>query len=173
MPVWYEVHSTAKRAFVVIGFGLLLAGLFVAADRLTAPAGTVAASTAGTPDSAAFIAPVLRLRVDDATRETNWSAALSAAMNGKTEVPVANGRIDVLTDAYAIEVDRMEKWHEGIGQASHYGTATGKVACVALIIDSDKWPLNEATIAKLRTVEQTALSRGVKLLLLRRTAPDS
>jgi hydroxypyruvate isomerase len=95
------------------------------------------------------------------------------ALTGKLEVPVANGRIDVLSEDYAIEVDRMEKWHEGIGQAAHYSQATGKIACLALIIDSDRWPLNEATLSKLRTIEKTAVARGVKLLILRRVAPDA
>jgi len=113
------------------------------------------------------------LKVDDAARELNWSAALAAKLNGRVEVAVPNGRIDVLTDIYAIEVERLEKWHEGIGQASHYAISTGKVGCLALIIDSDKWPLNEATLAKLRTVEQTAVSRATKLLILRRIAPEA
>ena len=37
----------------------------------------------------------------------------------KMEVPVKYGRIDLLTDDYAIEVDSLEKFHEAIGQALH------------------------------------------------------
>lgn len=36
------------------------------------------------------------------------------------EVPVRYGRIDLLTSDYAIEVDKLEKFHEAIGQALHY-----------------------------------------------------
>ena len=35
----------------------------------------------------------------------------------KMEVPVRYGRIDLLTDDYVIEVDKLEKFHEAIGQA--------------------------------------------------------
>jgi hypothetical protein len=44
----------------------------------------------------------------------------------KMEVPVKYGRIDLLTDDYAIEVDSLEKFHEAIGQALHYEYETGK-----------------------------------------------
>ena len=44
----------------------------------------------------------------------------------KMEVPVKYGRIDLLTDDYAIEVDSLEKFHEAIGQALHYAKETGK-----------------------------------------------
>jgi len=33
------------------------------------------------------------------------------------EVPVRYGRVDLLTGTYAVEVDREDKFHEGIGQA--------------------------------------------------------
>jgi hypothetical protein len=167
-----RVHSTTKRAVVIVGFALFFAAALVGVRKLSGTTAQPAAPLLGVP-AAAYIAPVVSLRLADASAETSWSAALAATLSGRTEVPVPNGRVDVLSDFYAIEVDRLEKWHEGIGQAAHYSSATGKVACLALIIDSDKWPLNEATLAKLRTIEQTALSRGVKLLLLRRVAPDA
>ncbi len=171
MVVQTQVHSTTRRAIAIVGFALLFAAALVGVRKVTGTAvpesPLLAAPTAG------YIAPVVPLRIADATTETAWSAALAAALSGRTEVPVQNGRVDVLSDFYAIEVDRLEKWHEGIGQAAHYALATGKIACLALIIDSDKWPLNETTLAKLRTIEQTAISRSVKLLLLRRVAPDA
>ena len=177
MPVRFAVHSTAKRALAIVAFALVLSALLVGARKLTAPSSGVAAQQAiaapSAAGAAAYIAPVVMLRVDDAAREVNWSAALAAKLNGKVEVVVPNGRIDVLTDNYAIEVERLEKWHEGIGQAAHYAVSTGKVGCLAIIIDSDKWPINEATLAKLRTIEQTAVSRAIKLLILRRIAPEA
>lgn len=177
MPVDFKVHSTAKRALAIVAFALLLSALLVGVRKLTAPNQSAVAQQSiasfPAPSVVAYIAPVVMLKVDDAARELNWSAALAAKLNGRVEVAVPNGRIDVLTDIYAIEVERLEKWHEGIGQASHYAISTGKVGCLALIIDSDKWPLNEATLAKLRTVEQTAVSRAIKLLILRRIAPEA
>ena len=178
MSVKFEVHSTAKRAALIILFALALSGALIGVRKLVSSpqpmvqiSGHSAAIHSSSP--ASFIAPIITLRVEDASRESGWSAALAVVLNGKTEVPVTNGRIDVLTDSYAIEVDRFDKWHEGIGQAAHYALATGKIACLALIIESDKWPLNEFSLGKLRTIEQTALSKGVKLLILRRLAPET
>jgi hypothetical protein len=41
------------------------------------------------------------------------------------EVHVKYGRIDLLTGDYAIEVDKIDNFHEGIGQALHYARETG------------------------------------------------
>jgi hypothetical protein len=56
----------------------------------------------------------------------------------KMEVPVKYGRIDLLTDDYAIEVDRLEKFHEAIGQALHYAKETGKKPGIAIFIMEPK-----------------------------------
>jgi hypothetical protein len=60
--------------------------------------------------------------------------------NGKAgmEVPVKYGRIDLLTDDYAIEVDSLEKFHEAIGQALHYARETGKKPGIAFFIMEPK-----------------------------------
>jgi hypothetical protein len=52
----------------------------------------------------------------------------------KMEVPVKYGRIDLLTDEYAIEVDRLEKFHEAMGQALHYAKETGRKPAIAIFI---------------------------------------
>jgi hypothetical protein len=56
--------------------------------------------------------------------------------NGRAqmEVPVKYGRIDLLSDDYAIEVDRLEKFHEAIGQALHYAKETGRKPAIAIFI---------------------------------------
>jgi len=56
----------------------------------------------------------------------------------KMEVPVKYGRIDLLTDDYAIEVDRLEKFHEAIGQALHYAKETGKKPAIALFMEEQR-----------------------------------
>jgi hypothetical protein len=56
----------------------------------------------------------------------------------RMEVPVKYGRIDLLTDDYAIEVDRLEKFHEAIGQALHYAKETGKKPAIAIFIVDHK-----------------------------------
>lgn len=52
----------------------------------------------------------------------------------KLEVPVRYGRIDLLTSDYAIEVDKLDKFHEAIGQALHYAKETGKKPGIAIYI---------------------------------------
>ena len=44
-------------------------------------------------------------------------------------------RVDILTDDYAIEVDRAPKWGEAIGQALYYSTVTNKRPGVILLVE--------------------------------------
>jgi hypothetical protein len=55
----------------------------------------------------------------------------------KMEVSVKYGRIDLLTDEYVVEVDRLEKFHEAIGQALHYARETGKKPAIAIFMEED------------------------------------
>jgi len=56
-----------------------------------------------------------------------------AELGGETEVRVKGGRIDCLTDRYAIEVDKAANWKEGIAQARWYAIQTGKIPGLLLI----------------------------------------
>lgn len=53
---------------------------------------------------------------------------------GRMEVSVKYGRVDILTRDFAVEVDRLSKFHEGIGQALHYARETGKRPGLAIFI---------------------------------------
>lgn len=55
---------------------------------------------------------------------------------GSLEVPVRYGRIDILTTEFAVEVDRLSKFHEGIGQALHYANETGRRPGLALFVSN-------------------------------------
>jgi hypothetical protein len=46
-------------------------------------------------------------------------------------------RCDCLTDTHAIEFDFANKWAEGIGQALHYASLTGKRAGLVLIMEKE------------------------------------
>ena len=63
---------------------------------------------------------------------------MKAKVGGKTDQRVGKdesyGRVDLLTDEFAVEVDWLGKWHEGIGQAVHYAHETGKKPVVALAL---------------------------------------
>jgi hypothetical protein len=56
----------------------------------------------------------------------------------RMEVSVKYGRIDLLTDEYVIEVDRLESFHEAIGQALHYAKETGKKPAIAIFMDEQR-----------------------------------
>lgn len=76
----------------------------------------------------------IKLPVNRSDVETKWSAALAQALGGTAEHAVEHGRVDVLAHDFAIEVDRFDKYHEGIGQAIHYREETGKQGIVALMV---------------------------------------
>ena len=67
--------------------------------------------------------------------ESTWSSALAEILHGRQEVSVKFGRVDLLTDVYAIEVDRFDKYHEAIGQALHYRVETSRQGAIALMLD--------------------------------------
>jgi hypothetical protein len=176
-----QTRSTSKTAIYVVCSSVIvvlaLAGLkrLVQSDsRIDSPqviGATTDESTQVLELPAGYrspLLPVVELTIADASLETNWSEALATRLEGRTEVPVENGRIDVLTRDYAIEDDRLEKWHEGIGQAAHYGMLTEAMPVVALIVPSDDWPLSKMTRAKLLLIDKTCTAQNVKLILLRR-----
>ena len=44
------------------------------------------------------------------------------------------GRVDLLTDDFAVEVDWISNWQAGIGQALHYAHETGKAPVLAIAL---------------------------------------
>jgi len=71
--------------------------------------------------------------------EKDFQTAFNKAFfrgKAKMEVPVKYGRIDLMTDDYVIEVDRLEKFHEAIGQALHYARETGKKPAIAIFTEN-------------------------------------
>ncbi|MCA8928175.1 MAG: hypothetical protein KDC18_08895 [Alphaproteobacteria bacterium] len=117
------------------------------------------------------VLPLIPLHPRGTHREADWSDALAEALHGRTEVRIAHGRVDVVSASYAIEVDWFDKWHEGLGQAQHYGLATGKAPAVALILKPDEWPLDERTLSKLAVIREVTNALGVEVFLLRLAPP--
>ena len=81
---------------------------------------------------AACAAPKQTLRT-----EMDYQRAFNDAYfrgRAQMEVPVKYGRVDLVSDDYAIEVDSPENFHEAIGQALHYARETGKKPAVAFFI---------------------------------------
>ncbi|GAA5482077.1 hypothetical protein [Haloferula sargassicola] len=59
-------------------------------------------------------------------------------LGGKMEVRVPDGRVDIVTDEYAIEVEFASKWKNAIGQALWYAMQTNKKAGIVVIIKNAK-----------------------------------
>ena len=118
--------------------------------------------------SGPLLIATLALEVDDPSKEASWSQALARRLSGETEAPVEGGRVDVLTDRYAIEVDRLAKWHEAIGQAAHYALKSEKDPVAALILEER--PASAKVTDKLALIDETCREQGIKLILLRQSA---
>ena len=107
-----------------------------------------------------LLIPSYYLFVNDESIERNWSNAFADVIGGKTEVVVDYGRADIITDKYAIEVDYLTKWKEGIGQALQYGSSTKLTPVLALIMNTS--PQN----GQLEQIDSLCTSKGVKIVLL-------
>ena len=70
-----------------------------------------------------------------AQKESDYINQLTAHFGGISEYKVENGRVDILTDEYAIEVERAEKWKHSIGQSLWYALQTNKKPGIILIIE--------------------------------------
>lgn len=113
------------------------------------------------------------LQVEVDTRESSWRDALATHLEGEQEIAIEAGRIDVLTDQWAIEVDWINKWHEGLGQSLHYADATSRQGVLALISYS-RTPsaLQKASRRRLDIVQRQCTLNGIHLLVLFRGTPD-
>ena len=77
---------------------------------------------------------VVQLLSTDRPRERTVADSLSALLEGETEIILSDGtRCDIVTVDAAIEVDWTGKWYEGLSQALHYASQTGKAACLTLV----------------------------------------
>ena len=77
-----------------------------------------------------------KANADGQLPEAYWQHAFNELVaDGATEVAVEAGRADIVNRTYAIEVDRIQKWHEAIGQALHYAKETGRQPAIALFDD--------------------------------------
>jgi len=81
-------------------------------------------------------AETITLPVKQTDFEKVWKAALADKIGNVFSETRANyGRVDITTDKEVIEIDRHNKFHQGIGQALHYALATGKDPVLALMLD--------------------------------------
>jgi len=147
--------------FFLLGILFKVSNLYLRQDKPTAK--TELTSIRYTDDNPTLV-PIIHVKVKDPSHEKDWVESLRQELNGRSEVSIQNGRIDILTDAYAIEVDFFHKWQEGLGQALHYGDVSGRIPILALI-EEDK-PAQDY-LDRLKYIEGLCLKKGVKLLLLK------
>ncbi|RYD19912.1 MAG: hypothetical protein EOP88_17135 [Verrucomicrobiaceae bacterium] len=67
-----------------------------------------------------------------------YQERVAAVLQGKMEVRVEDGRVDVLTGTHAIEVEFAAKWKNSIGQALWYAMQTNKAAGIVIVIEDAK-----------------------------------
>jgi hypothetical protein len=103
---------------------------------------------------------VVRLSVPPGAKEAVWRDALARAWTGRVEVAVAYGRVDVLTEGTAVELDFAHKYHEALGQALHYSHETGRQGVAALIVTG------QIDGAKMEWIEALCNRHGVRLVIL-------
>ena len=70
------------------------------------------------------------------TSEDDYVNLINKKFKGIKEASVQSGRVDILNDEYAIEVDFARKWKEAVGQALWYGQQTLKKPGIVLIAES-------------------------------------
>jgi len=78
---------------------------------------------------------VIKVDVEAGAKEAAWSDALAVGLEGaEREWRVDGGVADIATETHIYEVDRLAKWHEGIGQVLHYRDDSGKQGVLVLIL---------------------------------------
>lgn len=68
--------------------------------------------------------------------ENEHADFIQQLIGGQREHSVESGRIDLLTDEYAFEIEWANKWKDSIGQAIWYGLQTNKKPGIILLLKS-------------------------------------
>lgn len=100
-----------------------------------------------------------------ATHESHYRDALVRELqlrgySARKEVKCRGGRCDILTDKYAIEVDRAPKWHEAIGQAVHYAIMLKRKPCIAL------FDFHKLSTEKREALKSVCAKLGIKIMFI-------
>ncbi len=108
------------------------------------------------------LVPVLALSINGngSALEEDWAHSFNTFIGGTREAQVQFGRVDILTDDYAIEIDRIEKWKEGVGQSLQYAEETDRLPLLALFTDK------EMEVEKIKYIDKFCQKRGIKLVIL-------
>lgn len=161
-----------KVGAAVIIVSVMVGGLLRTKGNDTSTTELLTGSAVNVQIASDMLVPIIRLSAEPESPESQWTETLAAQIKGITEVNVDRGRVDVMTDNYAIEVDFLKKWHEGLGQAIHYGDESPRIGVLALIVDNTLI-VDPETIDLIRKIERLCIKKGVKLVLLLSTHGNS
>lgn len=70
--------------------------------------------------------------------EKEYADFIQGLIGGQREYSVESGRIDLLTDEYAFEIEWANKWKDAVGQSIWYGLQTNKKPGIILILKSNE-----------------------------------
>lgn len=151
MPTEFKtssVSSTYLRTAVFVGLGAVAIALLARWLPSSKPEGSLSAASQSVPaltlpqagSSPAFLSsslllPAVEIPLPPSANEAQFISALAGRISGRSEVAIDGGRVDIVTDRYAIEVDFLQKWKEGIGQSQFYANQTKKLPALFLIHD--------------------------------------
>ena len=108
-----------------------------------------------------FLLPFL-IGLTPSITENHWQVAFNKKVTkGQLEYPIIGGRVDILTDDYAIEVEKISTWENGIIQALKYAKATNRQAGLAVYIDRD-----DKALEKFKQAKEFCEQKGIKLWLI-------
>ena len=94
--------------------------------------------------------------------ESDWHMAFNSKVTrGEVEAWLPTGRIDIPTDRYAIEVDHVRNYREGIKQALQYAAATKRSPGLALFIDGA-----QDTVQALDAARKLCIASDVRFWLI-------
>jgi N6-adenosine-specific RNA methylase IME4 len=98
-------------------------------------------------------------RVTDPNSEAYQRDKWAAELGGLTEQHSTAGRIDILTNTHAIEVEPVENWKHGLGQAVAYARATRMKAGLALYGIEPTQSLYDAIVGTTNDLDVTLWTR--------------
>jgi hypothetical protein len=72
----------------------------------------------------------------DNWHESDYSDYIQQLIGGEREHSVESGRVDLVTEEYAFEIEWANKWKQSIGQSIWYGLQTYKKPGIILLLRS-------------------------------------
>ena len=81
-----------------------------------------------------FICIVSGYSQKEKMKEADYSNYIQTLIGGEREVYVSGGRVDLVTEEHAFEIEWANKWKESIGQALWYAVQTTKKPGIILIL---------------------------------------